>query len=151
MGKMSDEDKNEWHELYENEKKEVLHYNDTQSIPKNLILRLRGLSTGKFMDNRRTDDNAKYSFNVVLTAFKICRPEILAALANREFNNESHKFNFICAIVERNLNDVYERMQNVERLKENINNVDTEAISHGGQEYKKKTTDLKNKKLDELW
>lgn len=151
MGKMSKEDKDDWDNLYEYVKKDILLYNDSQSIPKNLILRLRGLTTGKFIDNKNISNNANYSFKVVLYTFKICKPEIMAAIANKEFNGESHKFNFICRIVERNLNDVYERLQNIERTKENINTVNTEVISRNGQEYTKKTTDLKNKKLDELW
>ena len=126
-------------------------YDDSQSIPSSLVLRLRGLTNGKYIDNNKIENKANYSFQIILYTFQICKLSIMKALQTKVFDDEKSKFNYICKIVENNINDVYMRVQKVNKSEENIEMLDTGILSHNGGKYQKKTVEVKNKKLDELW
>ena len=148
---MTSIEKEQWEKLYQYVKKDILLYNDSQSIPSNFVLRLKGLTKGKYIENKNIEDKANYSYEIILYTFQICKPSIMKALANKTFENESGKFNYICKIVENNINDVYLRVNKAMKIEENIQMLDTNALSHNGGSYKKKTEELKNNKLNELW
>lgn len=144
-------EKKQWDELYQYVKKEILMYDDTQSIPSNLVLRLKGLTTGKFIENKSIKNKANYTYEIILYTFQICKPIILSSLQGHSFNNESHKFNFICKIVEENINDVYIRLNSAKENSEKTKNIDTKVFEHKGGKYTKKTTEITNPKLNDLW
>ncbi len=148
---MTSIEKEQWDKLYQYVKKEILLYNDSQSIPSSLVLRLKGLTTGKYIENKNIKDKANYSYEIILYTFQICRPSIMSAISNKVFESESNKFNYICKIVENNINDVYLRVQKSKKIDENIDKLDINILSHNTGEYQKKTEELKNKRLDKLW
>lgn len=148
---MTSIEKEQWDRLYQYVKKEILLYNNSQSIPSSLVLRLKGLTTGKYIENKNIKDKANYSYEIILYTFQICRPSIMSAISNKVFESESNKFNYICKIVENNINDVYLRVQKSKKIDENIDKIDTNILSHNTGEYQKKTEELKNKRLDKLW
>ena len=148
---MTSVEKEQWDKLYQYVKKEILLYDDSQSIPSSLILRLKGLTKGKYIENKNIEDKANYSYEIVLYTFQICRPSIMSAIANKVFETENNKFNYICKIVENNINDVYLRVLKTKKSEENIEKLDTNILSHNGGKYQKKTEELKNKRLNELW
>ena len=149
--KMTSIEKAEWDELYQYVKKEILFYDDSQAMPSNFVLRLRGLTKGKYIDNKNIENKADYSFKVILYTFQICKPSIMQALSTKTFQNEMNKFNYICKIVENSINDVYLRLDKVKKSEEAINSIDTNVLSHQSGKYQKKTEDVKNKRLNELW
>ena len=149
--KMTSIEMEQWDKLYQYVKKEILLYDDSQSIPSSLVLRLKGLTKGKYIENKSIEDKADYSYEIILYTFQICKPSIMSALTNRTFDNESYKFNYICKIVENNINDVYSRVNKAKKTEENIKSMDTSNLSHSGGSYQKKTEELKNKRLNELW
>ncbi len=108
--KMTETEKEQWRNLYQYIKKEILMYDNSQSIPSNLILRLKGLTKGKYIENKSQEDKANYSYDVILYAFQISKPMIMTAIQGKTFNTELQKFNYICKIVENNINDVYIRL-----------------------------------------
>ena len=63
---MTSIEKAEWDELYQYVKKEILFYDDSQAMPSNFVLRLRGLTKGKYIDNKNIEDKADYSFKIIL-------------------------------------------------------------------------------------
>lgn len=148
---MTSIEKEQWDKLYQYVKNEILLYDSSQSIPSSLVLRLKGLTKGKYIENRNIGDKADYSYEVVLYTFQICKPSIMSAIANKVFESESNKFNYICKIVENNINDVYLRVQKTQKSEEKIDKLDTNILSHSGGEYQKKTEELKNERLNELW
>lgn len=148
---MTSIEKEQWDKLYQYVKKEILLYNDSQSIPSSLVLRLKGLTTGKYIENKNIKDKANYSYEIILYTFQICRPSIMSAISNKVFESESNKFNYICKIVENNINDVYLRVQKSKKIDENIDKLDINILSHNTGEYQKKTEELRNKRLNELW
>ena len=104
---MSQEDKDNWKELYEYVKKNVLGYDDNQALSKTMVLRLKGLLNNKFISNNNIEDTSNYSYKIVLNTFKFCIFDIQKGLRSNSFKDESHKFNYVLKIVESNLNTVY--------------------------------------------
>lgn len=148
---MLKEEKIEFDELYNYVKKQILKYDDSQSLPKSIVLRLKGLKKGKYMENLSQKDNANYSYKIILYTFQICKPQIDSALNSVEFKNENHKINYIIKIVESNINDVYFRLKKVEEQKNRTKNLDTEFLTNNnGCAYTKKTKETR-KKFDDLW
>lgn len=151
MGKMTSIEKEQWSNLYYYVKNEILMYDESQSIPSSLVMRLKGLLHGKYYDNNKTPHRADYTYETVLYTFQICKPAIMSGLSRKSFDNESARFNYICKIVENNLNDVYLRIKRAKKSEENIQNMDTDILTHSGSKYQKKTEELKNTRLNDLW
>lgn len=149
--KMTATEKEQWNNLYQYVKTEILSYDKTQAIPSNLILRLKGLTKGKYMENKTHEDKADYSYEVVLYSFQISKPAIMNALQSKVFDNELQKFNYICKIVENNINDVYIRLNNAKSSVIKTESVDTGVFEYKGGNYTPKTIENKNPKLEDLW
>lgn len=149
--KMTAVEKEQWDKLYQYVKKEILMYDESQSIPSNLILRLKGLSKGKYMENRSQKDKADYSYEIILYAFQISKPVIMSAINGKTFDTEMQRFNYICKIVENNINDVYIRSKKVKASEKKTMNIDTKIFENKGSKYSRKTVDVTDPKLNELW
>lgn len=94
-------------------------------------------------------DGANYSYEVILNTFKYCYNNIQKALRANRFKDERHKFNYVLKIVESNINDVYLKMKNVEKAKEEAKNMVVEAPTHIGAEFKPKEN--KKDRFSNLW
>lgn len=145
---MTEEEKASWEQLYYYVKN-LLGYDENQALSSQMVLRLKGLLTGKFIENKNIQDNAGYSYDIILATFKYCKPDIDKALRTNRFQNEQHKFLYITKIVENNINDVYLRMKNVEKAKEEAKNTTIETSKHTGAEFKPKEN--KKDKFADLW
>lgn len=148
--KMTDEELAAWDALYQYVKT-IMGYDENQALSKDMVLRLKGLLTGKFMENNSVQDNANYSYEVILNTFKYCRQSIQSVFNSKSFANEMYKFNYMLVIVEKNINTVYMRMKAAEKAKEDAKNTMVEAMNHTGAEYQRKSKELTNKLLDDLW
>ena len=148
--KMTEEEKKSWEELYYYVKS-LLGYDENQALSNAMVLRLKGLSTNKFMENKKIESTANYSYDVILNTFKFCSPTINKALKTNSWTNEMHRFNYILKIVEGNINNVYIRMLNVKRAKEEAKNTTIDTVNHIGAEYQKKTKEVTNRLLNDLW
>ena len=147
--KMSEKDKNDWEDLYFYVKN-LMNYDENQALSKSMVLRLKGLLTNKFMENKNIESTANYSYEVILNTFKFCSPTILKALRTNKWADEQHKFNYMLKIVERNINDVYLRMRNAEKSKEEVENIDMSQTVEYINTFKKKEKKI-NDRLNELW
>ena len=150
--KMSKEDKEAWSDLYYYVKDNIMGYDENQALSKNMVLRLKGLSTNKFIENKNIESTANYSWEVILATYKYCSNDIKRAFSSKSFEGEQHKFLYAAKIVESKINDVYTRMKGVERTKEKIKDVNTTIANYNGAEYKTKQN-VKNKedKFSDLW
>ena len=119
---MSKQDIDDWEKLYEYVKCNVMGYDNNQSLSRNMVLRLKGLANNKFMANNNIKDTADYSYKIILLTFKYCNSSIQRALNNVAFKDEQHKFLYIAKIVENNLNTVYVKMKQKEKIEEKIKN-----------------------------
>ena len=147
--KMTEEEKQDWESLYMYVKNNIMGYDDNQALSSSMVLRLKGLLTNKFMENNNIESTANYSYKTVLNTFKFCSPNIQNALRINRFKDESHKFNYILKIVENNINNVYIRMKNAEKAKEEAKNTTIEAPTHTGAEFKPR--EKKKDKFANLW
>lgn len=148
--KMTEKEKQDWENLYYYVKN-LLGYDENQSLSSAMVLRLKGLLTNKFMENNNIESTANYSYEVILNTFKFCSPTINKSLKTNSWTNEMHRFNYILKIVENNINNVYLRMLNIEKAKEEAKNTMVDTANHTGAEYQKKTKEVTNKLLNDLW
>lgn len=147
--KMTEKDKQDWDALYTYVKSNIMGYDENQALSSTMVLRLKGLLTNKFMENNNITSTANYSYETILNAFKYSSLDIQRALRTNSFKDESHKFNYLIKIVEKNINTVYMRMKNAEKAKEEAKNTMVEIPIHTGAEFKPKE---KNKdKFSDLW
>ena len=147
--KMTEEEKEAWDALYTYVKKNIMGYDDNQALSSAMVLRLKGLLTNKFMENKNIEASANYSYETVLNAFKYSSLDIQRALRTNNFKDESHKFNYILKIAEKNINTVYVKMKNAEKAKEEAKNTTIEAPTHTGAEFKPR--EKKKDKFTDLW
>ncbi len=149
--KMSYEDSQDWDELYEYVRTNIMGYDKNQSLSGYIVIRLQGLPKGKYMASNKTINKANYSYKTVLNTFKFCSPDIYRALRTGGFKDEQHKINYIFKIVENNINNVYMREKNAEKSKEKAETMMVNTSDYAGAEYQRKTKDVTNKLLEDLW
>lgn len=145
---MTEEEKAAWENLYYYVKN-LLGYDENQALSNTMVLRLKGLLTNKFMENKKIETTANYSYETILNTFKFCSPDINKALRTNNFKDEMHRFNYLLKIVEKNINTVYMRMRNAQKAKEEAKNTSVEAPVHIGADYKPK--EKKKDKFTDLW
>ena len=145
MATMTEQEKIDWDNLYQYVRK-LLGYDETMALPKFMVVRLKGLTEGKFIANNRTKPMAQYSFNTVYLTFVYCKNEIQRVLQTKSFKNEQHKFNYIMAIVENNINDVVIKLRNAKKVEKKIKK--TEIIDYEIKVDKNINNDSKSKKTD---
>lgn len=146
--KMTADEKAAWEELYYYVKN-LMNYDENQSLSRAMILRLKGLQTNKYIANKNIESTANYSYETILNTFKLCSSDIQRGIRTNNFKDEQHKFNYILKIVESNINNVYVRMKNVERAKEVAKNTAVEIYTHVGAEYKPR--EKKKDRFADLW
>lgn len=147
---MSKQEKADWDELYEYVRTEVMGYDQNQSLSSEMVLRLKGLLSNKFMENNYIQDTASYSYKTVLNTFKYCSLDIQRGLRSNSFRDERHRFNYVLKIVESNLNTVYTRMKNAVKAEEKTQTMDVKTATHTGASYQRKTKETSSN-LEELW
>jgi hypothetical protein len=149
---MSKQEMNDFDALYQYVRCNVMGYDQNQSLSKNMVLRLKGLSKNKFMENRNIADTANYSYQTILNTFKYCHLDIQRGLRNNSFKDENHKFNFVLKIVEGNLNTVYLKMKDTEKAKEEIENHDiSDAVNYVNNFKPQEDNKNNSKKYNDLW
>lgn len=146
--KMTEKEKQDWEALYFYVKN-LLGYDENQSLSSTMVLRLKGLLTNKFIENNAIESTANYSYETILNSFKFCSQDIQKALRTNRFVDEMHKFNYVLKIAEKNINTVYMRMKNIEKAKEEAKNTTVEIPTHIGAEFKPK--EKKADKFSNLW
>ena len=146
--KMSEEEKEQWDELY-SYVKGLMGYDDKTSLSRTEVLKLKGLTRGQFIANNNQQELAEYSFYEILVTFKVCKFDIIRGFRSNSFKSNGHKFNYMIKIVEGNLSTIRERLKNRERQEERIEQIE---VNTGEEiaEYKKKSKEVKNKRLKGL-
>ena len=148
--KMTEKELRDWESLYFYVKN-LLGYDENQALSSTMVLRLKGLLTNKFIENNNIESTANYSYETILNTFKFCSPDLYKALRTNNFKDEMHRFNYILKIVEKNINTVYLRMKNIEKTKEEAQNTTIDTVNYTGAEYQRKTKEVNNKLLNNLW
>lgn len=123
VAKVSNNEKEEFDKLY-SYVKTILGYDDSMALPKYMVMRLKGLSEGKFYANNKVKQTAQYSYRVILLTFMYCKDKINKALTTKKFTNEQNKFNYIMAIIQNNINDVVIRLKKAEKAEKKIDKIE---------------------------
>ena len=141
----------DWCSVYEYMKK-LMEFDESMKLPTYMVLRLQGLSKGKFMANKNQKAHASYPFSTILIAMKISKSSIDQYVSRNKskFSGQQHKFNGIMIIIEKEINDVVIRLKKVEKVSEKIEEVDMSHQEHKTAQYKKKDK-KENNKLNDLW
>lgn len=147
--KMTEKEKQDWEALYNYVKKNIMGYDENQALSSTMVLRLKGLLTSKFMENKNIESKANYSYEIILNTFKYSSLDIQKALRTNNWSNEMHKFNYILKIVEKNINTVYMKTKNLEKAKEEAKNTTIEVPIHTGAEFQPR--EKKKDKFTDLW
>lgn len=143
------EENQQWKELYEYVQKEILGYTDMK-LPRNLVLRLRGLREGKFMANKKCKPLGDYEYRTILLTFKMYKYEIVTAIGNQDkFKDENHKVNYLMAIVESKINDIQIKLNKTKKTEEKAEILDIENNTNKVT-YKSKTKKVTNSRLKDL-
>jgi len=151
---MTNEEKQDWSDLCNYVKYDILDYTKDMKFPKFLVLRLKGLAEGNFISNKKQKPNAKYSFKEILLTCKVCKTKIKTYFTNNsaKIKDESHKINLIMGFIEQEINDVVQRISNKQKSEEKINELDLSIMVNDKAEYKSSNnTKNPNKKLEKLW
>ena len=155
MATMTDIEKQDFETLYKYVKK-ILGYDDDMALSKFMVLRLKGLSEGKFHANKKIKSTANYDYKTIYLTFVYCKMDIQKALQTKTFQNEQNKFNYIMAIVENNINDVVIKLKNAKKSKEvaqrQIDKVEIDILSTTNNSKKEtvNTTNENNLKFTDL-
>lgn len=150
--RMTIQEQEAWDALYQYVRKNVMGYDEKQSLSKTMALRLKGLLTNKFIENYSIEDTANYSYEVILNTFKYCYSDIQKGLKNNNFKDEMHRFNYVIKIVEPKINDVYMRMKNNKKAEEKVETFDMSHTENYTAVFKpKESTVSKTNKFDDLW
>lgn len=152
MEKLSERKDKDWLELCEWIEVNIFNYDiaKNQRLQKKACLILKGLRKGQNVANNKCQTYGDYPDNIILMTFKANKTQILNAIRNKNFENESNKMSYVCAIIREKLNDVYSRYLNAQKTQEKVDNIDTNIIEYQGAEFK--TTEHRiNTRLEGLW
>ena len=92
----------------------------------------KGMVFPKTLANKVKELRGFYPYEVIHDSFKLSEDSIVWALNNKNFDKEYGMISYIMAIVESNINDVYKKYLELEKLnnalKETVNEVETDII-----------------------
>lgn len=93
MRNIKKKDNEQWIELCEYVKKEILEYDDNMKFPQYLALKLQGIKRGEHIANNNHEAKANYDDYTILCTFKLCKKKIVSYLHNNEskIHDEKHK------------------------------------------------------------
>lgn len=103
-------EKIEWRQLCKWVEINLFDYDSMeQRLQTDALLILKGLHNNQYVANNKIAKTKNYPSNVVLMAFQINKNLILKSIKNKYFSLESDKMRYICSIVKKDLDDVYNR------------------------------------------
>ena len=116
-------------------------------FPQYLALKLQGIKKGQHIANNNIEEQAHYDDKTILYTFKLCKKKIVTYLHQNEtkIKDEKHKINLIFKMIEPEINDVYLRLQEAEKVKLRVENGSFDNHSNTGAEYIKKTKEVNDK------
>lgn len=138
-----------WINLVEYVEKNIFQYDERQKLQKKSLLILRGICKGQNVANNKQQTYGDYPCEIILICFKVNRIKIMNAIINKDFQSEENKMAYIAAIVKNDINNIYQRWQNMKQSEENVKKTDVSRIVHKGSRYKRKTVD--KEQYEELW
>lgn len=136
----------EWENLYNYVKTNILEYPKGLSLSKAQVLGLKSLAESKIIRKGHTQQYEGYSYVDIYNTFILKKQAILQAIKTKKFDNENAKFLYILAIVKNNINDVaLKRLGN-----EQNSEIKITFVEHDKEEFKPRRETEKKQKLINL-
>lgn len=141
-------EKQEWDELYQYFKRDIMGYDAEQALPKYAVLRLRGMKSGRFIANKEQTALADYPYSVILLTLKYIKPRLDDLFKVTKFNDEEHKINYVLKIAEANLNGVYNKLKQIKEEQSRVVEVKVDDLPNYVNKYETKKVD---ESLEKFW
>lgn len=122
-----------FNEIYEHIK-ELLLYTSEQKLPKSLIIRIQDLRNGTIIERgigRVNKSKEGYPYQIILDTFLDNGDAIRWSFANKTFETENQKINYMMAIIDSNINNNYISFKNkleTSEIKQRDNIIEEEKI-----------------------
>lgn len=145
---MTEKEKKDWDDVYQYFKKEIMGYDENQSLDRSTTLRLKGLKTGQYIANHKHTALANYPYPIILLTLKYVKPRLDDLFKVTKFNDEQHKVNYVLKIVEANINNVYNKAKQIKEEQTKAVEVKVYDLPNYTNKYENKKVD---KKLEEFW
>lgn len=140
----------ELQELLTYVRKDILEYGKGKKTPPCLKKKIENLAY--------ENEEQIYTYEMIKYSFMLNSEKIKYALSHKEFANEQHKINYIMVIVANSMNDIQKRVRDAEisNLKkeldvEQANYLSQNDLLNGSQRYVKKTKELNEERIKDLW
>ncbi|MED3792484.1 hypothetical protein P4571_08505 [Niallia alba] len=143
-------ERRELDQLYDYIKQEVMRYPKEAKLSKYYVNRLQGIRSGEYAVSRNQKVSLSengYPYNVILLTFKIKKMDIINAISNKKFNKETLMIDYIIAIIQNNINDVYFRLLEKEKSDKRVEEI---KIEYKENKFKNKTSLEENKVAKKL-
>lgn len=144
-------EKEQWKELYEYVKTYIMGYDQNQVLTKDMIFRLKGMKSGKYMANSAVESLANYPYDIILLTYKYVYPRIEYKLIENSFNDDMHRFNYVAKIVSDNLNLVYNKVKKKREEDKRIEDIKVTDIPNYANIYVNKDNKDIDKNLEGFW
>lgn len=140
-----------WCRLYDYVQMSLFGYPKETKLTKYTIGRLHGIRQGKFMGNKKKKTYANYPYEVILNTLMVNSQSIRDAFKRKGMKSEYNKTNYMAAVIENNINDMYLRMINLEQEKQKSEQIDHSISTDSDLDgiYKKKNESMKSQKRTE--
>ena len=99
-----------------------------------------------------------YTYQMILYAAMTHANEIKFAFQNKDFKNEQHKINYIMVVISNDMNRIKQKVLDYQREQDkaetyalNAQDLANSNLLHGGQRYVRKTENVIDERLEDLW
>lgn len=136
--------------LYEFFEFDLLQHNK-ERMQKQACLVIEGLKTGKGIANNKTKSNGEYSYKEAYYAAVYCKNKILTSFRTKQFEDETGKVRYACAIIRNNINTISQNLKERDSAEKKVISMPMDNLEHDAAEYVRKSENVMDSKLEELW
>ena len=147
--KMSEKDKKEFDVLYKYIK-DIFGYDENQNLNKEIVLGLKGMKTGKAIENKKIKSTSNYPYHIIYMAFLLNRFKIDYVLRTKNFKNDIQAFCYIKKIAEKDIDYLYKQEKDNDRIKKYFDDSLKKEENKPLPKYESKER-KHSKKVDKFW
>lgn len=136
----------DWINLYEYVRREVWKLPHDRPLPPHFINRIKSLRFGRYLMRGRKVTQS-YTYKQMYYTFLVCNKNIQDAFKRMDFSDDTHKVDYMMAIIVNNINGVCDRIDNKERCDDELQVKQVESLAQPKSEFVNKT----KTKFDELF
>jgi len=138
----------------------IRRYFDGKSLNGAMVMKLQAIRSGRKHTSRgdiaiRGDNNKGYRYKMIHLCFELNKNTINSAIHGKLFKSNNHKFNYICAIVESELENVKDRLKQMKKDSLKLTKINEIAeykyVEYQKENHKKTVNENNRSKFDGLW